>query len=71
MFRETCILSDGGYICIPTVLTVQASGRSAAQQLLFKVFAKAFAHHIEGKWVHTGVGEGQNASAHTGDEVAQ
>lgn len=70
-FMGTCSLSDGGRVCIPTVLTVQASGRRAAQELLFEVFAEAFAHQVEGERVHTGVGEGQNASAHAGDEVAQ
>lgn len=33
------------------------------------MFAEVFAHQIEGKRVHAGVGEGQNASAHTGDKV--
>lgn len=65
------MLSDSGYICTLTVLTVQPSGRSAAQELLVEMFAEAFAHQVEGKWVHTGVGEGQNTSAHAGDEVAQ
>lgn len=68
---ETHVLSDRGYVCTPTVLTVQPSGRSAAQELLVEVFAEAFAHQVEGKWVHTGVGEGQNASTHTCEEVAQ
>lgn len=35
------------------------------------MFSEAFAHQVEGKWVHAGVGEGQNASAHAGDEVGQ
>ena len=68
---KTQMLSDSGYVCAPTVLTVQASGRSAAQELLVEVFPKAFAHQVEGEWVYTGVGEGQNASAYAGDEVAQ
>lgn len=63
--------SDGGNICAPTALTVQSSRRSAAQELLPEVFAEAFAHQVEGERVHTGVGEGQNASTHAGDEVAQ
>lgn len=33
--------------------------------------AEGFAHQEEGKRVHAGVGEGQNASAHAGDEVSQ
>lgn len=70
-FMETWTLSDSGYIRTSTGLTVQAPGRTAAQELLFKVFAKAFAHQVEGKWVHTGVGEGQNASTDAGDEVAE
>ena len=70
-FMKTQMFSDGGYICAPTALTVQASGRSAAQELLVEVFAEAFAHQVEGEWVHTGVGEGQNTSAHAGDEVAK
>lgn len=70
-FMKTRMVSDGGYVCTPTVLTVQPSGRSAAQELLVEVFAEAFAHQVEGKRVHTGVGEGQNASTHAGDEVAQ
>lgn len=65
------MLSDGGYVRAPTVLTVQPSGSSAAQELLFEVFAEAFAHEVKGKRVHAGVGEGQNASAYAGDEVAQ
>ena len=63
--------SGGSYICAPAVLTGQASGRRAAEQLLVEVLSEAFAHQVEGEWVHTGVGEGQNASAHAGDEVAQ
>lgn len=35
------------------------------------MFPEAFAHQVQSKWVHTGVGEGQDASAHAGDEVAQ
>lgn len=35
------------------------------------MFAEASAHQVEGERVHTGVGEGQNASTHAGDEVAQ
>lgn len=46
-------------------------GRGATQELPFKVFAEAFAHQVEGERVHAGVGEGQDASAHAGDEVAQ
>lgn len=65
------MLSDSGYVCVPAILAVQAFRRMAAQQLLVKMFAEAFAHHVEGKWVHTGAGEGQDASAHTGDEMAQ
>lgn len=70
-FMETWTLSDSGYIRTCTGLTVRAPGRTAAQELLFEVFAKAFAHQVKGKWVHTGVGEGQNASTDTGDEVAE
>lgn len=50
---------------------MRALGRGAAQELLSEVSAQGFAHQIEGKWVHAGVGEGQNASAHTGDKVSQ
>lgn len=50
---------------------MQPLGRGAAQELLSEVSAEGFAHQIEGKRVHAGVGEGQNASAHTGDKVSQ
>ncbi len=68
---KTHASSDCGYVCTPTVLTVQPPGRSAAEELLVEVFAEAFAHQVEGKRVHAGVGEGQNAGTHAGDEVAQ
>lgn len=71
MLKRTPFPSDGGDVGASTVLTVEAAGGSAAQELLVEVFSEAFAHQVEGKWVHTGVGESQNASAHTGDEVAQ
>lgn len=63
--------SDGGYVCAAAALAVQASGRSAARQLLVEVFAEALAHQVEGEGVHAGVGEGQHAGADAGDEVAQ
>ena len=69
--RQTQIPSDGGYICTCTTLAVQLSGRAAAQQLLSEVFAEALAHQVQSKRVHAGVGEGQDASAHAGDEVTQ
>lgn len=50
---------------------MQPLGGEAAQELLSEVSAEGFAHQIKGKWVHAGVGEGQNASAHTGDKVSQ
>lgn len=62
---------DSGYVCAPATLAVQVSLSMGAQELLVKVFAEAFAHQVEGKRVHTGVGEGQDASTHAGDEVAQ
>lgn len=52
-------------------MAVQASGRAAAQQLLPEVLAEAFAHQVQGERVHAGVGEGQDPSAHAGDEVGQ
>lgn len=52
-------------------MAVQLPGRAAAQQLLPEVFAEAFAHQVESERVHAGVGEGQDASAHAGDEVGQ
>lgn len=63
-------VSHRGYVGVPAPLTVQSLWRRAAQQLLSEVFAEVFAHQIEGKGVHAGVGEGQNASAHTGDKVS-
>lgn len=63
--------SDGGDIGAAAVLSVKVFGRGATQELPLKVFAEAFAHQVEGERVHAGVGEGQNASAHAGDEVAQ
>lgn len=54
-----------------TPLAVQPLGRGAAQELLSEVSAEGFAHQVEGKRVHAGVGEGQNASAHAGDKVSQ
>lgn len=65
------MLSDGGYVCAPAILAVQASLRMAAQELLVKVLAEAFAHQVESKRIHAGVGEGQDASADAGNEVAQ
>lgn len=50
---------------------MQPLGGGAAPELLPEVPAKVFAHQKEGKRVHAGVGEGHNASAHTGDEVSQ
>lgn len=64
------MFSDGCDVRTHTILAVQPSGRGAAQ-LLVEVFAEAFAHQVKGKRVHTGVGEGQDASAHAGEEVAQ
>ncbi|TNN60859.1 hypothetical protein EYF80_028854 [Liparis tanakae] len=49
---------------------LHASGSGATQELLVEVFPGALAHQVEGKWVHTGVGEGQYAGAHACDEVA-
>lgn len=47
------------------------SGGAAAQQLLPEVLAEAFAHQVQSERVHAGVGEGQDPSAHAGDEVGQ
>lgn len=63
-------VSHRGYVGVPTPLTIQPLGRRAAWELLTEMFAEVFAHQIEGKRVHTEVGEGQNASAHTGDKVS-
>lgn len=63
--------SDSGDIGAAAVLSVKVFGSGATQELPLKVFAEAFAHQVEGERVHAGVGEGQNASAHAGDEVAQ
>lgn len=52
-------------------MAVQLPGRAAAQQLLPEVFAEALAHQVQSERVHAGVGEGQDASAHAGDEVGQ
>lgn len=46
-------------------------GGGTAKQLFFEVLAEAFAHQVESKRVDAGVGEGQNAGAHTGDKVAK
>lgn len=35
------------------------------------MLAEALAHQVQGERVHAGVGEGQDAGAHAGDEVAQ
>ena len=63
--------SDGGDVRAPAALPSQAPRRRAAQQLLPEVLAETFARQVEGEWVDAGVGEGQDASAHAGDEVAQ
>lgn len=52
-------------------MAVQLSGRSAAQELLVEMLTEAFAHQIQSERVHAGVGEGQDASTHAGDEVTQ
>lgn len=62
--------SDGGDAGVLTLLTVQPLGRGAAQQLLPEVLAEVLAHQVQSKRVHAGVGEGQDASAHAGDEVS-
>lgn len=71
MFMKTEIFSDCGYVRTHTILVVQLSGRRAAQELLVEVLTEAFAHQIQSERVHAGVGEGQDASTHTGDEVSQ
>lgn len=70
-FMKTQLLSSSGYVCTHTILAVQLSGGGAAQELLVEVLPKAFAHQVQSKWIHTGVGEGQDACKHTGDEVTQ
>lgn len=70
-FTEPHFPSDGGDIGAAAALSVKVFGRGATQELPLKVFAEAFAHQVEGERVHAGVGEGQDASAHAGDEVAQ
>lgn len=65
------IVSHGGSVAVLTPLAVQPWGSRAAHELLSEVSAEGFADQIEGERVHAGVGEGQNASAHTGDKVSQ
>lgn len=62
--------SDRGYVCAPTALAAELSLSVAAQELPVEVFAETLAHQVEGKRVHTRVSKGQDASKHTGDEVA-
>lgn len=63
--------SDRRHVSVCTVLAVQPSGRAAAQQLVPEVLADALAHQVQSKRVHAGVGEGQDASTHAGDEVTK
>lgn len=65
------LLWNAGDVGDAAVLSAEVSGRGAAQQLLSEVLAEAFTHQVERKRVHAGVGEGQDAGTHAGDEVAQ
>lgn len=65
------LLWNAGDVGDAAVLSAEVSWRGAAQQLLSEVLAEAFAHQVESKRVHAGVGEGQDAGTHAGNEVAQ
>lgn len=54
-----------------TLLSVKSDQWAAAEELFVELLVEAVTEQVEGKGVHTGVGEGQDPCTHTGDEVAQ